>query len=783
MNCYHLINLKSFLLLAFILLVCEVYATERKQKMHGVVCDQKDKSPIAFATVSLHQQRDTSLITGTTSNQDGYFEIDQVKNGSYLLRISFIGYQTYMLPVRLDKNHNFNLGTVSLHEETIHMAETVVVGERIKAKTIDNGTSFLMNKKIYSNSNSGVDILKHVPGVQIDLMKNISLDGSSNIKILVDGKERDKQYLEQLNAKQIDRVEIIRDPGANYDASITGVIHVILKERELGMSGHIFSEIPTNSKEIFLDPTFGLNYNNRKLNLYTSYNGNLRYFDNTEENIKILNTPNGLHTFYSAMDLRQKNWKHNIHMGADYYLDSRNQFSLYAFLCPENQSFEGRSEMQGSTNEKINLQETSARIEKNDYILSHYSMYYKHLFNRKGREIAFDLNYFRLRGEHSIWYENQENTELNGIKPQNQFVGFRMDYTSPVGSDLKLDAGWKSQLRKMEDRNSTDFNYQEDIHAAYMALSGKKNKIKASIGLRGEYSYSGLNVGEKNEEISFLPNLQLTWQVSKKQRFRFNYRKSITRPHVYQLSPIATRIDPVSIKRGNPDLIPAIHHHIGLNYSGAIGKSYVSVQMYHSISNDLIQNYAFVNQEQLLENNIANLADRKEYGLKLSATLSLDKSIGITPYLKMYHRSDRPNTLARQLDISAKNSSGYEFGCSSRVKLTNELSASCTFQYISPTYDLQNRRYYNAIYICSLNQSFKSGLKLGISSTIPLKKDFTYSAVRSSGPDYHSNTKGQVHVSTFFIRLQASYQFKWGKQRAKIERQNRVEEGKQEKGF
>lgn len=350
MNCYHLINLKSFLLLAFILLVCEVYATERKQKMHGVVCDQKDKSPIAFATVSLHQQRDTSLVTGTTSNQDGYFEISQVENGNYLLRISFVGYQTCMLSINLNEKNNFNLGTVPLREESIRMSEAVVVGKRIKAKSIDNGTSFFMNQKIYNSSNSGVDILKHVPGIQVDLMKNISLEGSSNIKILVDGKERDKQYLEQLDARQIDRVEIIRTPGAKYDASITGVIHVILKEREVGMSGHIFSEIPTNAQEIFLDPTCGLNYNNRKLNLYTSYNGNLRYFDNTEENTKILNTQNGLHTFYSALDMRQKNWKHNIHMGADYYLDSQNQFSLYAFLCPENQSFEGRSEMEGSTN-------------------------------------------------------------------------------------------------------------------------------------------------------------------------------------------------------------------------------------------------------------------------------------------------------------------------------------------------------------------------------------------------------------------------------------------------
>lgn len=785
MNCYNQSNVKRSVLFTFIFLFVHlnILCAEGKKLMYGVIIDQNDNGPIAFATISLHHQADSSLITGTTSNQEGYFEISKVKRGNYLLRISFIGYHTRMLQVQIDNQNNCDLGTFPLRQESIHMQEALIVAERRKAQASDRGTTFFMNKKIYNSSNSGVDILTHLPGIQVDLMKNISLEGSTNIKILVDGKERDMQYLEQLDAKQIDHVEIIRNPGAKYDAHITGVINVSLKKKEEGMSGHLFSEIPTNAQEIFLDPTFGLNYNNKNLNLYTSYSGKLRYFDNSEENIKMMNTDKGLQTFNSVLGLRQKNWKHNIHMGADYYLDSQNHFSLYAFVCPETQSFEGTANMELNTDGSNDVRESKDRLEENDYTLSHYSIYYKHLFAKKGSEIAFDLNYFRLRGENSILYDNQESTSLNGVKPHNQFIGFRIDYTSRLASKIKMDAGWKSQLRDMKDRNSTEFSYKEDIHAAYLAFSYGSKKWNASIGLRGEYAYTGLDIGEKKEEISFLPNVQLGWQVSNKQNLRLSYRRNLRRPHVYQLSPIATRIDPVSIKRGNYDLIPSSHHQFSLKHSVSVGKGHLSTQLYHVLSKDEIQNHAFVNQDDLLEYNIANLAERKEYGFKISAALSLSKSIGLTPYFKGYRRYDSPNQQARELGIAEKNSSGYEFGCSSRVNLTNELSASCTFQYISPTYDLQNRHYYNAIYIGSLNRSFKSGLKLGISSTIPLKKDFTYSAVRSSGPNYHSNTKGQVHVSTFFIRFQASYQFKWGKQRAKIERRNRVEGGKQGKGF
>ncbi|PXX98729.1 hypothetical protein DF185_15210 [Marinifilum breve] len=785
MNCYDQSKIKRSIILIFTLLIVQIQLlhAEGKQMMYGVICDQKDHAPIAFATISLHHHADSSLITGTTSNQDGYFEISKVKRGNYLLRISFIGYHTRMLQIQFDNQSKCDLGTFPLRQESIHMQEALIVAERRKAQTSDRGTTFFMNKKIYNSSNSGVDILTHLPGVQVDLMKNISLEGSADIKILVDGKERDMQYLEQLNAKQIDRVEIIRNPGARYDAHITGVINVSLKKREEGMSGHIFSEIPTNAQEIFLDPTFGLNYNNRKLNLYTSYSGKLRYFDNSEENIKMVNTKQGLQTFYSILDLRQKNWKHNINMGADYYLDSQNQFSLYAFICPETQSFEGTANMELNTEGINDVRDTRDRLEKNDYTLSHYSTYYKHLFDKKGSEIAFDLNYFRLRGENSILYDNQESTSLNGVKPHNQFVGFRIDYTSRLTSKIKMDAGWKSQLRDMKDRNSSEFRYQEDIHAAYLAFSYANKKWNASVGLRGEYAYTGLDFGEKKEETSFLPNVQLGWQFSKKQNLQLNYRRSLRRPHVYQLSPVATSIDPISVKRGNYDLIPASHHQFSLKHSVSIGKSHLSTQLYHDLFNDVIQKHAFVNQDNLLEYNIANLAERREFGFKISAALSLSKSIGFTPYLKGYRRYDSPNQQARQLGIVKKNSSGYEFGCSSRVNLNDNLSASVIFQYNSPTYDLQNKRFSDAIYILALNQSFKSGIKIGISSAIPLKKDFTFSGVRSKGEDYYSYTKGQVHVSTFFIRLQASYQFKWGKQRAKIERQNRVEEGSQGKGF
>ena len=129
----------------------------------------------------------------------------------------------------------------------------------MKAKTDADKTTYFMNKKMYDASNTGVDILNYIPGIQVDIMKNISFEGSQNIVILVDGKERDRNFVSQLNANQIDKVEVINAPGSRYDADVTGVINIILKkDRESGINGHIYAEVPTSKSEIYVFPDLQL---------------------------------------------------------------------------------------------------------------------------------------------------------------------------------------------------------------------------------------------------------------------------------------------------------------------------------------------------------------------------------------------------------------------------------------------------------------------------------------------------------------------------------------------
>src|SRR5690606_39408451 len=138
-----------------------------------------------------------------------------------------------------DSINEYNL-VVALQPATMELDEAVVVSERMRAEKSFDKATFFVNKRMLDASNTGIDILRHIPSIQIDFMQNIRLEGSPNILILVDGKERDKSFLLQLNAKQVDRIEVINTPGANYDGNATGIINVILKkDKSIGFSGKI----------------------------------------------------------------------------------------------------------------------------------------------------------------------------------------------------------------------------------------------------------------------------------------------------------------------------------------------------------------------------------------------------------------------------------------------------------------------------------------------------------------------------------------------------------------
>jgi hypothetical protein len=762
---------KTLILIFAIVLSLPVLQGQNQQKLNikGQLKDQQNMQAVAFATVALRRLSDSTLITGTSSNLDGEFQIGSIPAGKYSLIISAIEFSRVVK--NIDLKNDFNTGTILLQEKSVTLGEVVVVGERMKAKTEPDKTIYYMNKKMYDASDNGVEMLSYIPGVQVDIMKNISLEGSQHIVILVDGKERDRNFLSQLNSSQIDKVEVINTPGSKYDADVTGVLNIILKKnKESGINGQVHLEVPTSVSEIYVFPDYNFNYSFNKLNLYTSYDGDLSYFNIIESSNRNFQDTRGTTEIMSDQVVRQKYWSHRFHYGFDYNFNEKNQLNFYAFYNPYSSEHSGNVEMQ-VTGDKFGDQNWSALKQDADINRSSfYSLYFKHIFNKPGREIAFDLSYFNFNAVNSTTYittdslhVNYPAKQVNTVKPEQNSVSFKIDYTSPITEKLRFDAGIKIKSQLLQDRQSDEFKYDESIYALYGTLTYNFSKYTLSAGIRAEKSTSGLTNSFDNNVFALLPNATLNYKITPKQNIKFSYNRTVSRPNIYDLNPYISINDPYSVQSGNPYLKPEFRQNLSVDYSKNIGNNYVSLQLFYLDRSDAINHYTFINDTSIFETRVANLGNIHGYGIRMAGALKVHNAIALNPYLKLTEVYTKGNNLAEQYDISDRHRIAFESGLSAIVTFKYDIVASFQFQYSSPLIDIQGMTFSDALYIISLEKTFKKKIKIGITSALPLSKTFTYQGSEIKGADFYSRSEGNIRFSFAPVWLKFTYQFNSGK--------------------
>lgn len=782
-------QLKKYVLFISAITFCQVTLLAQSEFfIKGQLSDLKSEQHVAYATVALHTRSDSTLTTGTFSNSDGEFSIGQLEKGSYCLVISAIGYEPVNMNIELFSS--YNTGTIFLQEKLITLDEIVVVGEKIKAKSEPDKTTYFISKKIYDVSSTGMDLLGHIPGIQTDMMKNISLEGSPNIVILVDGIERERNYISQLNVNQIDKVEIISTPDSRYDADITGVINIILKQdRESGISGHVYAEIPTSRSEIYLFPDYSLNFRLKKLNFYTSYNGELTYLNIIESSIRSFRDPFPNPEIHSTQLIRQKNWSHRFHYGLDYFINEKSQLNFYAFFNPYSRELDGSVEMEIKGDS--NTDNRWAAI-KEDTDINHsalYSLYFRRILNNQGREVSLDLTYYDFKSENTTNFITKYSSDgnladrLNTQKPSQNSVSFKIDYTTPFRKNLKFDAGVRYRLQLMQDMQTADFEYAEKIAALYGTVTYNYMRYTLIAGVRGERSATSLINSFNKSIFSLLPTATMNYKVGTKQNIKFSYRKVVNRSTLYDLNPTIYYSDPYTLQSGNPQLKPDFIQNLLLDYSNSAGNNYYSLQLFYKKRSDAINRYTLINETDNFETRTANLGDIRSFGIQTSGSLKLNENIVINPYLKIFSISTTPNNLARQYNIESMNRWAAETGLSAIASFKHDIAASLQYQYNSPVNDIQTRTFSDALYFVSLEKSFKQRFKFGVTFSIPFTKSFTYQGMEIEAEEFYSHSEGNVRLSGFPVWFKFRYQFGSGKSINKIGRISEEIDNKPKKGF
>jgi len=758
---------------------------QQKNNIRGHLINHNEE-PVLYATVALIDATDSSLVKGTLSSVDGTFNLEHIKPGNYLLRVSHVSYRTAERPLAFSGDSLYQADTILLEERSLQIDRLVVVGERIKAKEEGNKTTFFMNKKVTKASNTGLEALKHIPGVQVDFNQNLSLQGRENIVVEVDGKRRDMAYVRQLHPREIEKIEVMDTPGAQYAGDVNGVINIRLKEPTTGFQGHVYAEAPTSGSEVYLLPNASIRYGRKNWSVHASYQGDLKNFDIRESENRFFQLDGTSNRIASLQDVRQKEWSHRLQYGLDYHPGPKDRISYYGYYNPFSHEFDGRVTFDAQGPDMNNLYWSARKDEKDRNHKTWHSIHYKHLFD-KNQQLTAEGSYYRLSGVTINRYQTDSasapgiSLPVSEVRPQKNMFLLKTEYAfSPADWDLRL--GAKGALQKLSDGQREAYQYRQRVLAGFIQAGYAAPRWDVNMGLRAEQSFSELEDGFSNRDGILLPHAAVSHTWGRSSRLRLSYRQSIYRPNAYQLNPVATEPDPFSIQSGNPGLKPELHHDLALAYTATVGGHFLSTSAFFHQTQRVINRFTHINAEGLFETQTLNLGDVNQYGIQIKGAVRLGM-VSLNPYFRLYELQTHPNDLAGAYQIKDQRHLEYDAGLSAMADFKQGLTASFQLQYNSASHKIQGMTYDDPLYFFSVEKSFGKQFKAGVKSALPLDRSFTYLGSETNGMHFQEESKGNIRMSGFPLWISFSYRFGSGRQVKAAEHKPKTMDQRAKKGF
>jgi len=650
-------NKIKYIISALIILTVTVFSQSATLK--GKIYDQDNNQPLNAASVTLHSQADSSMITGAASDAKGNFVLNNIRQGNYYLRVSYIGYQTVTLPsVIVDKPGEKDLGEIKISSKAVNIGDVLVTGEKQQFEYNFDKKVINVDKDLTAVGGTVLDILKNTPSIQVDQDNNITLRGKSNIKILIDGKPRPftdaGTLLEMIPASQIDRIEIITNPSARYDAEgDTGIINIITKKEEKSGFNTIASLTAGTGDKY--GGSLNLNYNIGALNLYSSYN--------VRSDRRTMNMNQYRETYFtdttSFLDQRMNRGMgikvHSVSLGMDYALSATDKFNFSGDYRYHDREVGGLLNSAQYTRFN-NLPSYYNKINDaaNDYGYELRAGYMKE-FRGKDHELLVDA-YYGYDTDKDInntfvqYYDLQSNP-LNPVLwetetgEKNHSGTLQIDYINSIIGGPKIEGGYKLEFRNNDDRYSyfnfpsvsagriedptkaNNFLYERMVHSLYALYSDSLGALRYQLGFRVENTYlSGdqQNINKKFERnfTDYFPTLNMNYMFDESRGVYFNYSRRINRPNGRQLNPFVEVVDSTIIRYGNPELNPEYADAYELGFDNFFDFGDVSVAGFYRKSVDQIQMYRTLNTNGVFENTFLNFAVGENYGLEFLYNLN-----------------------------------------------------------------------------------------------------------------------------------------------------------------
>lgn len=567
----------------------------------GMIKDASNGQPIEFATIAIHKSNDAQLITGGIADANGNFRIDKIPVGVYRVEINFIGYKKFTKDSILisNKNKEVALGTISLKSSAKNLNEVEVSAEK---NMVENGIDkkvYNVGKDISSTGGSASQVLQNVPSVTVDQDGTVNLRGSSNVRVLIDGKPSNitgssrQAILEQIPASAIESIEVITNPSAKYDAEgMSGIINIVLKkEAKQGINGIVSANVGTGDKY-----TGSLSLNIGKQNVNYNLGYDVRSYNMT--GYSKLNRRNATSLYKQDQESFSKDRSHTIRAGADYTINDKNSLSLSGITVV------GQSKQDSHYDEYIqdNGEVTKSLNDRNTFSLNKDFMLdlsgnYKKTFAKKGQQLTADVNFNQNSGPVSTNIYNQQlvptsfySDRLSIYDEKQNNVTLQSDYAQPLSEKWgKLETGVKANFRtidadqyydslnssnniRVKDLSSSNhFIYNEQVNAAYANYSNTIGKWGIQAGLRAENTNTKSELVNTNQHFdksytNLFPSVFISRELANNNKLQLSYSMRINRPNIYMLNPFTDYSDPKNVRTGNPDLSPEMVRSFELNH-------------------------------------------------------------------------------------------------------------------------------------------------------------------------------------------------------------------------
>ena len=747
-------NLKSTFMKRFIVILISVLITQqsfaveknsvapaKSYALHGKILALNGKHPLAYANVALYSLPDSQLITGAISKEDGSFQITKVPKGNYYLLANFIGYyQKKLDSIQVTgKEVVHNLGAIYLKEAAANLEGVEISAEKDPVQYQIDKKVVNVSKKLDAQGGTVAQALENTPSVRVDMEGNVSLRGSNNYTVLIDGKPTvmsGSDALRQIPAAMVEQVEIITNPSAKYDPEGTaGIINILMKKNR-GKSTNGIINVSAGTFDKY-SANFSLNHFAKKVNLslngnythhrgypITTFDSRMQYSDTVEE-------------AHQRAERRSVFNPFSLGAGVDYNPNDNNSFLLkyswgswgFNMLLPA----ETHSVINGGVRETWSLGES--HMNTRGYYHS-VSSSYEHKFDKKGQKLlaSFTASHWEGNSENDI-YERftgpdfmgtlSENQHIDDRSDRNNTLQYRVDYTLPFENKHKLELGYQGDFLML----FADYLYKEkdftndiwttplpehhmkltqEVDALYATYAGNIKKLRFLAGLRMERMDRNVAVAnELNyglEQINLFPSLHLTRSFEKGRQLQMSYSRRVNRPREWELYPFPMYSDSYFTQSGNPYLRPEFTDSYEINFMQRIKVGFVSIEAFYRQTNDAFTRVFSVDTTNGYMNfTTENMGHNYAMGAEVSANLNLKKWWNVFISANLYNYAVEGENVSTQGETQTINS---DVVINSTFKIKKELRIQLVGFYNSPKVTGQGSQ--SSMYgaTLSINKSF-----------------------------------------------------------------------------